>query len=76
MGMHDLVIHDYGPGRMMISLHAEVDGSGDIFALHDEIDCIEKELNEKLRCHSVIHMDPVVTDDEKVTAMRKEWPRR
>lgn len=71
MGMHDLVIHDYGPGRMMISLHAEVDGSGDIFALHDEIDCIEKELNEKLRCHSVIHMDPVVTDDEKVTAMQQ-----
>ncbi|MCI8332125.1 MAG: cation transporter [Clostridiales bacterium] len=70
-GMHDLVIHDYGPGRLMVSLHAEVDGSGNIFALHDEIDCIEKELNEQFHCHSVIHMDPVVTDDDKITSMRK-----
>lgn len=58
-GIHDLVVHDYGPGRVMISLHAEVPGDGDIFELHDMVDLIENELNEKLYCEAVIHMDPV-----------------
>lgn len=71
VGIHDLVVHDYGPGRLMISLHAEVDGGGDIFALHDEIDCIERELNDRLCAQTVIHLDPIVTDDETVNAMRR-----
>ena len=62
-GVHDLVVHDYGPGRMMISLHAEVPAHGDIMAMHDVIDNVEKELMERLHCHAVIHMDPIVTDD-------------
>lgn len=70
VNMHDLVVHDYGPGRVMISLHAEVPGSGDIYALHDAIDTIEYELREKLGCMAVIHMDPISTDDNKVNAMR------
>ena len=63
IGIHDLIVHDYGPGRVMISLHAEVPANEDVLALHDEIDNVEKELREKLGCDAVIHMDPVVTDD-------------
>lgn len=58
VGMHDLIVHDYGPGRIMVSLHGEVQGDGDIFALHDKIDLIERELSEKLGCEATIHMDP------------------
>ena len=63
IGIHDLIVHDYGPGRMMLSLHAEVSASEDVLALHDEIDNVENELREKLGCEAVIHMDPIVTDD-------------
>jgi len=69
-GIHDLVVHDYGPGRVMISLHAEVPSSGDILELHDLIDSIEMELQEKLDCEAVIHMDPIVTDDALTTELR------
>ena len=63
IGIHDLIVHDYGPGRVMISLHAEVSASANVLELHDEIDNVESELREKLGCEAVIHMDPVVTDD-------------
>ncbi|MDE6759748.1 MAG: cation diffusion facilitator family transporter [Lachnospiraceae bacterium] len=69
-GIHDLVVHDYGPGRQMISLHAEVPGDQDIYEIHDLIDRIERELNEKLFCEAVIHMDPIETDNEEVARMR------
>ncbi|MBQ4582231.1 MAG: cation transporter [Oscillospiraceae bacterium] len=69
-GIHDLVVHDYGPGRVMISLHAEVPSNGDILELHDMIDGIEMELREQLDCEAVIHMDPIVTDDALTTEMR------
>lgn len=69
-GIHDLVVHDYGPGRLMISLHAEVPGDHDIFEVHDTIDHIERELNETLSCESVIHMDPIETDNEEVARMK------
>ena len=59
IGIHDLVVHDYGPGHRMVSLHGEVDGSQDIFELHDAIDGVEMELQERLGCQAVIHMDPV-----------------
>ena len=63
IGIHDLIVHDYGPGRVMISLHAEVSASANVLDLHDEIDNVESELREKLGCEAVIHMDPIVTDD-------------
>jgi len=72
VGIHDLIVHDYGPGRVMISLHAEVPGDGDIFKLHDTIDLIERELEEKLQCEATIHMDPIDTNDEAVAQRRAE----
>jgi cation diffusion facilitator family transporter len=72
VGIHDLIVHDYGPGRVMISLHGEVPGNGDIYALHDTIDHIERELKEKLNCDAVIHMDPIATDDETVRALKEK----
>ena len=71
IGIHDLLVHDYGPGRQMISLHAEVPAEGDILEMHDMIDNIERELRETLKCDAVIHMDPVVTTDERVAALRE-----
>lgn len=70
LGIHDLTVHDYGPGRLMISLHVEVPGDMDIFAAHDEIDNIEAELNEKLRCEATIHMDPLDTHDPRIDSLR------
>lgn len=70
VNIHDLVVHDYGPGRRMITLHAEVPGNGDIFALHDAVDRAEIELAKKLGCMATIHMDPISVDDEKVASMR------
>lgn len=69
-GVHDLIVHDYGPGRVMISLHAEVDVNGDIQDIHGQIDHIEHELQEKLHCSATIHMDPIVTDDKEVLVMK------
>lgn len=71
-GIHDLVVHDYGPGRLMVSLHAEVDGKGDIYMLHDRIDNIERRIADELNCHAVIHMDPVETDNEVVSQMKNK----
>ena len=71
-GIHDLIVHDYGPGRVMISLHAEVPAHGDILALHDEIDNVEKKLHDRLGCEAVIHMDPIVTDDETTNAAHQK----
>ncbi|MBQ0038409.1 MAG: cation transporter [Clostridiales bacterium] len=63
-GIHDMVVHDYGPGRVMISLHAEVPADRDILALHDVIDNAEAALRRELQCEAVIHMDPIVVNDE------------
>lgn len=71
IGIHDLVVHDYGPGRLMISLHGEVSGDGNIFSLHDAIDRIENELNEKIHCEAVIHMDPVEVNNSRIVENRK-----
>lgn len=71
LGIHDLLVHNYGPGRVMISLHAEVPASGDIMVLHDLIDNIERELKETLLCDAVIHMDPVLTDDPEVKSLKE-----
>jgi hypothetical protein len=71
INLHDLVVHDYGPGRCMISLHAEVPGDGDFFALHDAIDRAEMELREKLGCMATIHMDPISVNDEHINVLRR-----
>lgn len=70
-GIHDLVIHDYGPGFRMISLHVEVPGNMDIYVIHDAIDTIESQLEETLNCECVIHMDPIAVDNEAVQTMRQ-----
>lgn len=72
VGVHDLVVHDYGPGRRIISLHAEVPADGQVLALHDVIDNIEAELSRKLHCEAVIHMDPVVVGDPQVDALHQK----
>ncbi len=71
IGVHDLIVHDYGPGRRMISLHAEVPATGDILDIHDEIDNLERELSDKLGCMAVIHMDPIQTDNETVNRLKE-----
>lgn len=63
MGMHDLIVHNYGPGRRFISFHAEISAEEDIVAAHDMIDHIEREIKEKLGCETTIHLDPVEIDD-------------
>ena len=70
-GIHDLFVHDYGPGRQIISLHAEVSADSDIMVIHDVIDNIENELRLKLGCDATIHMDPVVTNDVRVSEIKK-----
>ena len=63
VGIHDLIVHDYGPGRLMITLHAEVPADGDLLALHDAVDTVENELAENMHCMATIHMDPIVCDE-------------
>lgn len=70
--IHDLIIHDYGPGRGFVSLHAEVDGSGDIYELHDAVDQAEREIRERFGILATIHMDPVDTRDENVARLRQD----
>ena len=64
LGIHDLVVHNYGPGRVMISLHAEVPADEDILKIHDMIDIIENDLKEQLHCEAVIHMDPSFVNEQ------------
>lgn len=70
-GIHDLIVNDYGPGRKIISLHAEVPADANVWDAHDMIDNVERELATKLGCIAVIHMDPVVTEDEAAVALRE-----
>ncbi|HPF87978.1 MAG TPA: cation diffusion facilitator family transporter [Candidatus Limiplasma sp.] len=69
-GLHDLIVHDYGPGRCIASVHAEVDASDDIVAIHEIIDQAERELKDELGMEVCIHMDPTVTNDPKINALR------
>ncbi len=72
VGIHDLIVHDYGPGRTMISLHAEIPADSDLLKIHDLIDNIEKELRDTLGCDAVIHMDPIEVDDELTASVREK----
>lgn len=71
LGTHDLMIHDYGPGKQFASVHVEVDAAGDVIAMHDEIDNIERALFEKYGLNTVIHMDPIVTGDGALSELRE-----
>lgn len=71
-GIHDMVVHNYGPGNTIASFHAEVDGFANVFHTHDVIDTVEKRLFSQLSVRATIHMDPIVTDDEKVSSLRKK----
>ena len=70
IGVHDMIIHDYGPGRRMVSLHAEVAYDIDMLEAHDMIDKVEKLLEEKLKFEATIHIDPVVIDDAELKQTR------
>lgn len=72
LGTHDLMVHDYGPGSQFASVHAEVAAEADVLAMHDLIDNIEREIARDFGVHTVIHMDPVVTADERVEKLRIE----
>ena len=71
LGIHDMMVHSYGPGHHIASLHVEVDGEADVYHMHDVIDNIEKRLFDELGIIATIHMDPVVTNDERVNALRE-----
>lgn len=70
LGMHDLLVHNYGPHHFIASFHAEVDGNDDIYYLHDVIDNVERKINNELNILCTIHMDPVVTDDDDVNELK------
>ncbi len=72
LGIHDMRLHNYGPGRTVASFHVEVDGGADVFALHDAIDNMEKQIAEELSIECTIHMDPIVTDDRRVNELREK----
>ncbi len=72
LGIHDMVVHNYGPGHIIASLHIEVDGKADIFETHDMIDNIERDLRRSCGIEATIHMDPIVTDDEQINALREK----
>ena len=69
-GMHDLMVHNYGPNHFIASFHAEVDGKKDIYSLHDMIDNLERDIKQRLGIACTIHMDPIVTDDETVVSLK------
>lgn len=71
VGVHDIMVHDYGPGRKIVSFHAEVPANSDICKVHDIIDCLEKEIYLEFGCITTIHMDPIVIDNEEINKMRQ-----
>ena len=71
LGIHDMMVHDYGPGRVVVSLHAEVPANGDILEMHDLIDHIEHDLADSCHCEAVIHMDPIAVNDPEVDSLKK-----
>ncbi|MCH5272260.1 MAG: cation transporter [Lachnospiraceae bacterium] len=71
LGTHDLMIHDYGPGRQFASVHVEVAAEEDVIKSHDVIDNIERDLYAEMNLHLVVHMDPIITKDEAVRDLRK-----
>ena len=75
VGIHDLIVHDYGPGRIIASVHAEVPANCDIVEIHEIIDSVEKEIASKLKIAICIHMDPIVIDDEHINNLKSQASR-
>lgn len=71
-GIHDIMVHDYGPGRKIVSFHAEIPANSDICRAHDIIDQMEQDIFEEFGCITTIHMDPIVVDDEEINSMKKK----
>ena len=71
-GVHDLIIHNYGVGKSIASVHAEIPADIDIMTIHDIIDRAEREISEKFKTHLVIHMDPICVETEEVAYTRNE----
>lgn len=71
VGIHDVMVHDYGPGRKIVSFHAEVPSDSDINYAHDVIDCIERDMHTEFGCLVTVHLDPIAVNDEHVNAMRE-----
>ncbi len=71
IGVHDIVVHSYGANICIVSLHAEIPGDMSVFEIHEIVDKVERELNEKFNCQSVIHMDPLATDEETKELLKK-----
>lgn len=69
LGIHDLMVHDYGPGRRFASVHVELDAQEDVLAAHELIDSIEREIKKRLHIELVVHYDPIVTNDQELNAM-------
>ncbi len=72
LGIHDLMMHDYGPGRSFVTLHAEVDCHADLSQTHDEIDLIEREILENFNIHATLHMDPIDYKNEIVNELKEK----
>ena len=71
VGIHDMMIHDYGPGRKIVSFHAEIPANSDICMAHDVIDQMEQDIYDEFNCITTIHMDPIEVDDEEINKMRE-----
>ena len=71
VGIHDMMVHDYGPGRIFVSLHAEVPAKQDILVSHDIVDCVEQQLLKRFNVISCIHMDPIDTDDPETVRLKE-----
>lgn len=70
VGIHDVMVHDYGPGRQIVSFHAEVPSDSDINIAHEEVDALERDMHEKFGCIVTVHLDPIVVGDETVNELR------
>lgn len=70
IGVHDLIIHNYGVGKCMASIHAEIPSNIDLVTIHEIIDTAEREISQKLNIYLVIHMDPMCIHDEKINAIK------
>lgn len=76
LGIHDMIVHNYGPSRGFVSLHVEVPYDGDVLILHEKIDACERDIKKHTGIEAVIHMDPIVTDDEDVNRARTQMAHR
>ncbi len=70
-GIHDLIVHNYGPGNLIVTLHAEVPCDSNIVTIHEIIDNIERKLKDELNCNVIIHVDPIIFDNEEVNEIKK-----